>query len=69
MLLLFLFTVVYIYNLSLLGQINNQQVNGNSLDVVYMDFIDIEVVDDDIHVLASPCQRASLRLLQPRHER
>jgi hypothetical protein len=49
---MFLFTVVYIYNLSLLallGQINSQQDNGITLAVAYIVF-----VDNDINVLASP---------------
>ena len=63
-LLLFLFTVVYIYNLYLLGQINSQQDNRITFDVAYKLFIDNEVVDGDIYVLASPCHRAFLRLFK-----
>jgi hypothetical protein len=66
---LFLLTVVYIYNLSLLGQINSQQDNGTTLDVAYIVFIDNEVVDGDINVLARPCQRAFLRFFQARHDK
>jgi hypothetical protein len=45
---LFLFTVVYIYTLSLLGQINYQEDNGIALDVTCIFFIDNEVVDGEL---------------------